>query len=251
MKQIEKLKELIEVNLKKKKKIFFFFDYDGVLVPIQKNPNMAYLSKVTKKKLIKLINNKLFKIALVSGRTVDTLKKLTKLNNKKTIFIGSHGLEFLYMGKASFFSKQTISITNKMRLKALKKAKSIANGFLEHKPFTFTYHIRDLRKINLVKKLSKTMKQFLKENKLDNQLKILEGKDIIEVLPLEVSKGKAVEQIIERFPDYSYIYFGDDITDISAFKIVNKYKGISVSLNPYLRYKADFLISQNDVDKIM
>lgn len=247
MKQIEKLIKVIEINLKKKKKIFFFFDYDGVLVPIQNNPDTAYLPTITKKKLITLINNKLFKIALVSGRTLSTLKRLTKLNNKKAIFIGSHGFELLYMGKVSFFSKQNISIINKMRQKALKTAKSVANGFLEHKPYTFTYHIRDVRKVNLIKKLSKTMSKFLKQNKLHNQLKVLEGKNIIEVLPQKVSKGKAVGKIIKLHPQYLPIYFGDDVTDISALKVVKKYKGISVSLNPKLPYKADFTLDSKKI----
>lgn len=244
--QTKKLLEFIKNCLKIKKKIFLFFDYDGVLAPIQNNPDTAYLPTAVKGTLIQLFKNKLFKVALVSGRTVNTLKKLTKLNSKKVIFIGSHGFELLYLGKTSFFSKQNISTINKIRQKALKIAKSVANGFLEHKPYTFTYHIRDTKKTNLVKRLSKSMKQFLQQNKLQNQLKILEGKNIIEILAFEVSKGNAVEKIIEQFPNYSYIYFGDDITDISAFKAVRKYKGISVSLNPKLKYKPDFLLSNQE-----
>ncbi len=251
MKQIEKLIKLIEINLQKKKKIFFFFDYDGVLAPIQNNPDKAYLSRTTKDSLIKLLKNKLFKVALVSGRTLNTLQRLTKLNNKEVIFIGSHGFELLYKGKISFFSKQNISTINKIRPKALKVAKSVAKGFLEHKPYTFTYHIRDTKKADLVERLSRAMKKFLKENKLHNKLKILKGKNIIEVLPQEVSKGNAVEKIIKQFPNYSYIYFGDDVTDISALRAVKKYKGISVSFNSQLRYKTDFLINQKDIDKII
>lgn len=243
MKNTEKLLELIEIKLKKRKEIFLFFDYDGVLVPIQNNPDTAYLSKVVKNTLTKLLKNKSFKIALISGRTLSTLKRLTKLNNKKIIFIGSHGFELLYKGKASFFSNKKVSTINKIRQKAYVVAQSVANGFLEHKPYTFTYHVRDIKKINLVKKLSRVMKKFLKQNKLHKQLKVLEGKNIIEILPQEVSKGKAVEKIIKQFPGYFYIYFGDDVTDISAFKFVQKYKGTAVSLNPKLKYKSDFLLS--------
>ena len=242
-KQISKLLKYIKSHLKKKKKIFLFFDYDGALVPIQNNPNRAYLPRTTKDRLIRLIKNKLFKVALVSGRTLSTLKRLTKLDSKKVIFIGSHGFELLYKGKTSFFSKQNISAINKIRPKALKVAKPVAKGFLEHKPYTFTYHIRDTKKVDLVERLNNTMKRFLKENKLHNKLKVLKGKNIIEVLPQEVSKGKAIEKIINQLSRCSYIYFGDDVTDISAFKVVKKYKGIAVSLNPKLKYKPDFLLS--------
>ena len=251
MEQIEKLIRLIEINLKKKKKIFFFFDYDGVLVPMQNNPDTAYLPGTTKDGLIRLIKNKLFKVALVSGRTLSTLKRLTKFNNKKVVFIGSHGFELLYKGKASFFSKQNISTINKIRPKALKVSKSVAKGFLEHKPYTFTYHIRDTKKVDLVERLSRAMKKFLKENKLHNKLSVLKGKNIIEVLPQEVSKGKAIEKIIKLYLNYLPIYFGDDVTDISALKIVKKYKGISVSLNPKLSYKADFVLDPKNMLAIL
>src|SRR3989338_7495772 len=98
---------------------------------------------------------------------------------------------------------------------------------------------------------NKTFQKLIKENKLHNKLSVLKGKNIIEVLPQEVSKGKAIEKIIKLYLNYLPIYFGDDVTDISALKIVKKYKGISVSLNPHLKCKVDFLINQKNINRII
>lgn len=247
MKQIEKLKELIEVNLKKKKKIFFFFDYDGVLVPIQNNPATAYLEAKIKRKLLNLTTYPLYKVAIVSGRNLDTLKRLTKISAKKITLIGSHGLEVSHQGKKRFLSSRGLRVLRKIKPKVVNLAKSIAKGFVENKPYIITYHIRDSRNKNLVQILSKALNQLLNELRLLNQVQVLEGKNIIEVMPREVTKGKAVEKIIKLYPKYLPIYFGDDVTDISALKVVKKYKGISVSLNPKLPYKADFTLNSKKI----
>ncbi len=238
MKQLNLIKDLQKFT-----KIFFLFDYDGVLTPIQDNPATAHLSKKTKKLLIDIASHRNHKVAIVSGRNLKTLKRLTKLTNSKIILIGSHGLEIYYKGKVKFLSNHNLTILKKIKPNAIKIAENIAPGFTENKPYTFTYHIRSLKKFDHVKKISTSIKRFLRKKNLSNKFKIIEGKNIIELLSKEISKGKAVEKIIKPYPNYKYIYFGDDITDISAFKIMKKYNGISVSLNPDLNHKTDYLIN--------
>src|SRR3989338_9383686 len=115
MKQIEKLIKLIEINLKEKKYLFLFFDYDGVLVPIQDNPATAYLKAKTKSALLKLASNPLFKVAIVSGRNLSTLKKLTRIKTKGITLIGSHGLEMFYKGKTRFLHGKSENILEKIK----------------------------------------------------------------------------------------------------------------------------------------
>ena len=243
MKQIEKLIEAIEINLKKKKKIFFFFDYDGVLVPIQDNPATAYLKANTKGTLLKLASKPLFKVAIVSGRNLSILKKLTRIKTKEITLIGSHGLEMFHKGKTRFLHGKSENILEKIKPKVVNLVQSKAKGFVENKPYTITYHIRDSRKGNLVQKLKRALNRLLNELKLGKQVQVLEGKNIVEIMLKEVTKGKAVERVIKLYPNYLPIYFGDDVTDISALKVVKRYKGVSISLNPELSYKADFTLN--------
>ena len=247
MKQIEKLIKLIEINLKEKKYLFLFFDYDGVLVPIQDNPATAYLKAKTKSTLLKLASNPLFKVAIVSGRNLSTLKKLTRIETKEITLIGSHGLEMFHKGKAGFLHGKSENILEKIKSKVVNLVKSKAKGFVENKPYTITYHIRDSRKGNLVQKLKRALNQLLNELKFEKQVQVLEGKNIVEIMPREITKGKAVEKIIKLCPNYLPIYFGDDVTDISAFKVVKKYRGTAISLNPKLPYKVDFTVTSREV----
>lgn len=231
----------------KQYKVFFFFDYDGVLAPIQKDPHTAYLPKPTKEKILKLSRLSNVKVAIVSGRDLSTLDRLTKFKSSNIILIGSHGLEMLHKGKKKILFKNNISVLRKIKPEIVSIAKSISKGFIEEKPYTITYHIRDSRKIDLVRKLARLINILLKKKNLRTKLKVLEGKNIVEIMPKEVSKGNAVKQVINFYPHYLYFYFGDDITDISAFKVVKKYNGTTISLNSKLHYKTDYLTSQSSL----
>jgi len=233
-------------------RVFLFFDYDGVLVPLRHNPDVSYLPKRIQGSLLNLSKKSNIKIALVSGRNLKTLKRLIKFKSKKITLIGSHGLEMQYQGKKKYLFPKNMKEVKTLKKDAIKLARTIANGFLEEKPYSFTYHIRDKRKKDFVKKLSKAIKHLVHKKKLHKKLNVLEGKKMVEILPKEATKGKAVEKIIKLHPRYSYVYFGDDVTDISAFKMVKKYRGTSVSLNPGLNYKADiYLRSPKEVERFM
>ena len=51
-------------------------DYDGTLSPIAKHPDLAILPPETKKVLERLANRSDVFIAIVSGRSVDNVKKM-------------------------------------------------------------------------------------------------------------------------------------------------------------------------------
>lgn len=242
MKQLRHLQEHINRTKQKEKKLFLMFDYDGVLAPIQKKPDTAFIPTETKKNLLKLLNMKNIKIAIVTGRTLETISRLLSIKSKDLLIIGSHGFEMLDKGRLRFLSKINQRTLSDIKVELLPALKSEINGFLECKPYTFTYHIRENRKGEWVKKAQSISKRFLKRKKLDDNLTVLTGKNIIEVLSKDVSKGVAVEKIISKFSKHHYVYIGDDVTDISAFKIVKKFKGASVSVNKKLNYKADFYL---------
>lgn len=251
-KKIKKLLELVRKGFKKKSKLLLFLDYDGVLVPLQDNPYTAYLPKEVKKVILNLARNPKVKVALVSGRNLKMLKRLTKLRNKNLYFVGSHGLELLLLDRKKYLNKKNIKAVKQHEKEIMKLAKKIANGFSEDKPYSCTYHIREKKKDNYVGRIYISIKRFLQEKKLSKKITVLKGKDMVEVLPGGISKGKAVEFVIKYHPKYFYVYIGDDVTDISAFKATKKFGGITVSLNPKLNYKADiYLKKPKDVKDFM
>ena len=63
-------------------------DYDGTLSPIAKHPDLAVLPPETKKVLERLANRSDVFIAIVSGRSVDNVKKMVGIE-------GNFLIEFL------------------------------------------------------------------------------------------------------------------------------------------------------------
>ena len=60
----------------KKATLALLLDYDGTLSPIAKHPDLAILPPETKKVLERLANRSDVFIAIVSGRSVDNVKKM-------------------------------------------------------------------------------------------------------------------------------------------------------------------------------
>ena len=52
---------------------------------------------------------------------------------------------------------------------------------------------------------------------------------MIEAMPKGFSKGKAVRKILEKYPGHFPLYAGDDIGDISVFRVLGK-KGLRIAV---------------------
>lgn len=58
---------------------------------------------------------------------------------------------------------------------------------------------------------------------------LMEGKKMLEAKPRGFDKGKAVRKIVRHFPKHRVVYAGDDITDLSVFKVLGK-KGLKIAV---------------------
>jgi trehalose 6-phosphate synthase/phosphatase len=73
-------------------KLAIILDYDGTLVPLQPHPDLAVLSPDVKCLLEKLIECPDVDICILSGRSLDNLKKMVPIKNIN--LAGSHGMQF-------------------------------------------------------------------------------------------------------------------------------------------------------------
>ena len=76
-------------------------------------------------------------------------------------------------------------------------------------------------------------------------LGLLEGKAVIEIVPLEADKGEAILRFM-RVPPYAGrrpVFAGDDVTDESGFAAVNRLNGLSLHVGRSLATKAHFRLS--------
>jgi trehalose-phosphatase len=71
--------------------ILLFLDYDGTLTPIAARPEMAVLSSPVREILKQISQHSLFKLAIITGRSLSDIRVLVGLEN--ITYVGNHGLE--------------------------------------------------------------------------------------------------------------------------------------------------------------
>ncbi len=219
----------IKYRLQGKEKILLFLDYDGTLVSFKKKPDQVKTPEKIKNILKKISDKSCFKPVIITGRTLEEIKKLIDIDD--FVYAAVHGLKIKYPDKQEFIWEKAEK--NKPILKKIKKQTheefiDEEDVFIEDKKLTVAFHYRTLseEKINdIVKKFVSIIKKYDKKNELN----ILHGSKVVEVRPRGWDKGKAVETIIENFDNKNFlpVYLGDDTTDEDAFRFL-KNKGLTV-----------------------
>jgi len=221
------------VKLMIKKRLAVFLDIDGTLIDFANKPNEIIVPK-NLKHLLYYLNNKLEgTLALISGRMIVDIERI--FNPLKFYSSGSHGIEY----KDSF--KKYIICNNKNIPKKIKKelsnfAKTYPGSFIEDKKFSIAFHYRNIPNIKL--KAFKAISNFTQ----NSNYKILQGNHVIELIPTNIDKGKAIAYFMKK-PQFSKkipIFIGDDYTDEFGFKFINDIGGISVKVGNEKNTSANF-----------
>ena len=138
-------------------------DYDGTLSPIAKHPDLAILPPETKKVLERLANRPDVFIAIVSGRSVEDVKKkvgiegITYAGKKRKnwlkneikhfhIFLGNHGLEIHHSDGTRFVHPMPNDSNIGVLKEALKAAVCHDGAWIEDKGQLLTFHYRNVPK---------------------------------------------------------------------------------------------------------
>jgi len=200
----------------------FFFDYDGTLSPIVRDPGKAFIGKKMKSKLAELANH--YSVSVVSGRDKGDIEKFIELD--RVIYAGSHGFRIegpdnLYMEQAE--AKELLPRLDQMEKQLEVSLEQKINGLqVERKYFAIAIHYRNAPK-GTFKKIKNEVYRMIDD---DPDFKTGRGKKILEIKPsLNWHKGRAIEWIINRL-DFSVpekhvpIYVGDDVTDEDAFRAI-------------------------------
>lgn len=206
----------------KNRQIFLFLDYDGTLCPVAKIPEGAILPSRIKRLIDELskINN--IKIAIISGRSLEDIKKMTGINN--VFYAGNHGLEI--EGPNTNFRCRTTPMYN-IVIDCLKNKLSsqfypIRGALVEDKGITISVHYRlvDKKHRALVKRIFFNAVASYVHLKI---IKISSGKKVFEIKPLvNWNKGKCVLWLLKKIKNAVPFYIGDDLTDEDAFKAIRK-----------------------------
>jgi trehalose-phosphatase len=241
----------------RRKCILLLLDFDGTLAPIAPTPKDAELPAQTKKILRKLSAVSDLKLAVISGRFMEDIKKKVGLAN--IIYCGNHGLE---MEGPSIKFKKSSSHKYRKNLRAVKRKlegrlNHFRGAFIEDKGLSFSLHYRLLDKI-MIPELESFLQETAAPYLSGKEFRIIKGKMVFEISPyVEWDKGKAAlllfsrERILSSHNPVIVVYVGDDSTDEDAFKVLRK-RGVTVFVGrPVFSHAEYYLRSTKEVNLLL
>lgn len=197
-------------------------DVDGTISEIAPSPQQARVSPACREHLAAL-TGKVKLVAAISGRPVLKVREMVGIEGM--VYVGNHGLERWQNGTVEFSpGAEDYAAKVLAALDELRDLLALEGLTFENKGVALAIHYRLCRDRESARQ---TILKMVETSALANQFRTLEGKMVVELRPpLDVNKGTAVEDLVERYRLRGGIYMGDDIGDISAFRAMHR-KGFS------------------------
>lgn len=229
-------------GLRSVKNRIMMLDYDGTLSPFTPDRDNAIPYPGISDILDKIISDGRTRLIVISGRSLEDLKRLLNLNRQPEMW-GSHGAERFspQNGYGSFEPpKSTLRALEMIREWSIKKG---LESFTERKPFGIAYHWRGMS--DEEEKKIRDIVEGEWKNRLPGYNLELRGFDGgLEIRQKEISKGSAVNTILQEYKeDFIAVYMGDDLTDEDAFKALGD-RGLKILVRKEPRpTAADIILS--------
>ncbi|OTU46608.1 trehalose-phosphatase [Acinetobacter pittii] len=201
-----------------------FLDIDGTLAPFQINPEHSFIPNTTLE-IIKKITKLNIPVIAITGRDVDTASKL--LHPIEVPIAGLHGLD-IYFDSGNYIRPDLSQINfEKLKQDIQKSCEKHPELLIEDKKYSIALHYR--KNPDLENHAINIMQQI---NLNHPHLKINKGKFVIELIPNQADKGKAIKTILNHLnlPSVFPIFIGDDLTDESGFVFINQQSGLTIKV---------------------
>ena len=201
-------------------------DYDGTLAPFHEKRDKAFPYPGVEERLTKLIDSGTTRLIIVSGRAVEALIPLLRLEILPEIR-GCHGAEGHIPGKG--FSKAELPRQTTYGLRKAEKwaASENLSRYLETKPTGLAFHWRGVPNDQAASIRERIETAWL-ENSIKSGLMLHEFDGGMELRAIGITKGEAVSSTLNELPNGAVMaYLGDDLTDEDAFQAL-KGRGLRV-----------------------
>lgn len=214
------------------KELRVYLDFDGTLVDYKPHPNEVELSEKTARALGKLAGHRSVRVAIVSGRRRDALKKYVKVRGVK--FMGMYGWE---NGTSPRLSNGTAEQIRNFRSGIATLPEDLPGVSVEDKGISVAVHFRGVSEATK-RRAQDRVRMGLRLDHSD--LHVIRSNDVWDVAPTQVrGKGEALRKALKGTrPDALAIYVGDDATDESAFATLRR--GITILAGPARKTKARY-----------
>lgn len=234
-------------------------DVDGTISQITRNTNDATVSQPARSALTRL-HGSLDLVAVVTGRAVERAQRMVGVSGIG--YVGNHGLEWLQDGIV-----QTDPAAEAARphleaaLAAVRATFPPSDFHVEDKRVSVAIHYRQARDPLAVERV---MLDLLRPFASAGQLRTIEGGLVVNLLPaLAIDKGSASRWLVEQYGLRSVAFFGDDVTDLHAFRALKvlRAEGIAETLvvgvgsaegPPAVREEADLILEGvGEVERVL
>ena len=200
-----------------------FFDFDGTLVDLAAHPGAIRVEPEVPRLVAALAAALDGAVAVVSGRPLAELDR--HLQPLVLCAAGVHGVE----RRAGDGRLEQVAPPELAAAEALARSlqqRHPALG-LERKPGALALHYRQAPELAELCLATMTEAQ-----RLAPGTALLHGKMVVELKPAAADKGKAVERFLAEPPFVGRRpwFFGDDVTDESAFDVVQRAGGVAVKV---------------------
>lgn len=215
-----------------------FLDVDGTLVELAAEPDAVHVDGNLISLLAGLQNALDGAVALVSGRSVDTLDRL--FAPLRLPAAGNHGLE--RRDRAGILHRpepgaEMPAILNRMEAFAAQNSGVV----VENKLLSMALHFRNCPEAE--GPATKLAQELIGE--VGDGLFLQKGKMMVEIRPGRGDKGTAIADFMAEAPFQGRlpVFIGDDVTDESGFELVNARGGHSIRVGNGARTAAQYRVA--------
>ena len=200
-----------------------FLDLDGTLLELAEHPDKVVVPEGLVSLLERLKNSLDGALALISGRSLASLD--ATLGETGLDAAGCHGAELRIAGAVKVLTTAD-TLVPRIAERLASCADTIPLAMVEVKTHSIAFHYRQTV-------LDARQARRLAEQAVAGdgaQFRLLEGKKVVEILPVNVGKGRAIAYFLDR-PPYAGripVFIGDDVTDEEGFQEVNQRSGYSI-----------------------
>jgi trehalose 6-phosphate phosphatase len=204
----------------------YFLDMDGTLIEIAETPGAVSIDAALLNLIRCLHLNCRGAVAVVSGRSLADLEE--RMGGSLVPMAGQHGLERRDAAKHLHVFRSSSSGKCQIQGRLAPILERHPEVILEDKGLSMALHYR--RALPLAGYLHRVMRSLWSE--LGAGLQLQTGKRVIELKPEGFDKGSAVDAYLSEPPFIGRrpVFIGDDLTDETAFAVVNKRGGFSIKV---------------------
>ncbi|WP_280342680.1 trehalose-phosphatase [Nocardia neocaledoniensis] len=190
-------------------------DYDGTIAPIVSDPTKAFPHRESVSALRALAGLSNTTAAVISGRALRDLAALSRLPVEVQL-IGSHGSEF-DVGFVHAIDNDAKQLLAEIQTAFAQIAAENPGVTVETKPASAALHVRNAspeigrRALNSVRQGPACWVG----------VQVTEGKAVIELAVIPTDKGTALDTIRHQESASAAVFFGDDVTDEKAFRVLS------------------------------